>query len=244
MLKNIFGSLLISVGLVSNSAEAEDFATTECAKYGQPEFIFSSVGRKLIPSDVNAFKLILEGMVASGSRFKDGETLLVGSMILKIEATKDGKLRLLEPDMKGMPIKFVDSVATTIILMRRQRDAVLSLDPSAIPKYASIVEPLLVAPNALKAEIIVMQRVTDKSAGSGWIITDAKTKTSANQTKFEAMSIYEAMLKRSDITDFLAFPSDYQVQLKSRREFALFRESVPIEPIKNSYLFLLNSLKQ
>lgn len=244
MLKNIFGSLLVAAGLISASAAAEEYVTTECAKHGQPEFIFSSGGRKLIPSDINGFKLIFEDMVASGSRFKDGETLLVGSMILKIEATKDGKLRLLEPDMKSIPIKFVDSVATTIILMRRQRDAVLSLDPLAIPKYASIVEPLLVAPNALKAEVIVMQRVTDKSAGSGWIITDAKTKSSANETKFEAMSVYEAILKRSDITDFLAFPSEYQVQLMSRREFALFKESVPIEAIKNSYLFLLNSAKQ
>ncbi len=43
-------------------------------------------------------------MVATGSRFKAGETLQLGWMINQFAAAPDGTLRLQEPDMRSMPI--------------------------------------------------------------------------------------------------------------------------------------------
>ncbi|MES2039039.1 MAG: hypothetical protein V4495_14485 [Pseudomonadota bacterium] len=240
MLKKTLHALLVASALIGNSALAEDYATTACSQYGQPEFVFSSGPQKLIAADVAWFKKVLEDMVASGEKFKDAETILVGSMVLKIAVTKDGTYRLLEPDMKSMPIKFVDSIATTLKIIRRQRETVASLDGTEVPDFSPLTGFLLIEENALQAPAMVMSRHNAKRlGGTGWVLSDATKKPANTTEKMQAMSVYEAILYRPDMLDFLALPEGYTVFVKNRRDFTLAKEGKPMQVRKGSYLDLL-----
>jgi len=96
MLKNLIGLLLIAT-FIGSAAAAQEYSTTQCAKYGQPEFVFSIDDGPLSEQGAQWFRMTLEEMVAAGEKFKAGETLLVGPVPLKLEAAEDGKLRILEP---------------------------------------------------------------------------------------------------------------------------------------------------
>ncbi|MGW8390587.1 immunity protein Imm33 domain-containing protein [Pseudoduganella sp. HUAS MS19] len=236
MLKKLTGLFLIAA-FFGNAVAAQDYSTTQCAKYGQPEFVFSVDDGSLGEKDAQWFRATLEGMVADGEKFKAGETLLVGPVPLKLESADGGKLRVLEPDMKSIPFKFVPSVARTLRIVRRQRYAADSLGAASAMRFAPLHHPLMVTPGALKAPAIIMIRAKKQDGITGWVLTDLENK---NRTKddLEVISVYEAMLQRPDIMDFLALPEQFSVVVSSRTKFEIFKDGSPVEPRKGSYLDL------
>jgi len=234
MLKNLIGLLLIAT-FIGSAAAAQEYSTTQCAKYGQPEFVFSIDDGPLSEQDAQWFRTTLEEMVAAGEKFKAGETLLVGPVPLKLEAAEDGKLRILEPDMKSMPFKFVPSVARTLKIVRRQRYAADSLGATNAIRFAPFHHPLMLTRGALQAPAILMIRAKKQDGITGWVLTDLEDK-SQSKGDLEAMSVYEAMLRRPDIMDFLALPEQFSVVVSSVKKFEIFKDGTPVEPRKGSYL--------
>jgi hypothetical protein len=242
MLKRILNSLGLTAGVADTEAASFDAAfgrnvsTTECHRFHQPEFVFS-IGARTIEPDVALFKETLEKMVEHGERFKPGETIQIGPMVLKLESDTSGMLRLMEPDMKSMPIKFVNSVATTLLLVRRQRDTVSSVNAEAIPEFISIMQPIFIVRNALQSRMLRLTKVPFGDSGvNTWLLTDAAAKSEPSQEDVQPMSVYEALLTRPDIFDFLALPENYIVVVEKRGKFALFEDGKSVTPIKGSYL--------
>jgi len=54
------------------------------------------------------------------------------------------------------------------------------------------------------------------------------------------MSVYEAMLKRPEILDFLALPDQFAVVVSGRRKFEIFKDGSPVVPLSGSYLEALS----
>ena len=233
MLKRLLG--LVLAGSVGSAMAAQHFSTMNCAKYGQPEFVFSVDDGALGEQDALWLRSTLEGMVAAGQRFKSGETLLLGPVVLKLEATEGGQLRVLEPDMKSMPFKYVPSVAKTLRIVRLQRYAADSLGVTDAMRFAPLHLPLLVTRNALQAPRILMMRSNSAGSGTGWVLSDAQDRNIANGD-LQAMSVYEAALKRPEIMDFLALPEQFSIVVASRKKFEIFKDGEPIKPLEGSYL--------
>ena len=205
-------------------------------KFGQPEFVFSVDDGLLSDADVQWFRSALEGMVAAGEKFKAGQTLLVGPVLLRLEAAEGGRLRVLEPDMKSMPFKYVPSVSNTINMVRRQRYTADSLGATRDISFAPLHLPLLVTQDALKAPMILMMRNSREGMGTGWVLSDAQSKRSLAEEKLQAVSVYEAVLQRPELVDFLALPDQFSVLVVSRKQFSVFKDGKPVEPAAGSYL--------
>ncbi len=236
-LKGFFSSLLAAC-ITSPAHAAQEFSTKKCARFGQPEFVYSSGDSTIIDTDTLWFASTLEGMCASGSRFKAGQTLLIGPVALKMEAAEGKRLRLFEPDMKSMPFNYVDSVARTLMLVRRQRETAVSLGVVKDISFAPLHQPLLMTRDALSAKFILMIR-SHESGGTGWVLSDAQGKKSLEDEELQAMSVYEAALARPEILDFLALPDSVTVAVGSRKEFVITKDGIVVEPAKDSYLDLL-----
>lgn len=234
MLKRLLG-LVLAAGSVGNAMATKDFSTVNCAKFGQPEFVFTVEDGSLGEKDAQWFRSTLEEMVAAGERFKSGETLLLGPVLLRLEATEGGKLQVFEPDMKSMPFKYVPSVAKTLRIVRTQRYAADSLGVTDSMRFSPLHLPLLVSRNALQAPHILMMRSSSLGSGTGWVLSDAQGKSTANED-LQAMSVYEAALQRPEIMDFLALPEQFSIVIASRKRFEIFKDGTPIKPLEGSYL--------
>lgn len=234
MFKKILAPLL-AVFLVPGANAAQEYATKHCADFGQPEFVFSSGEGALVEADAQWLLSGLEEMVASGSRFKADETILIGPVLLKLEASQGNRLRLLEPDMKSMPFKYVDSVGRTLNIVRRQRDTAESIGATRQLSFAPLNQPLLMTRDALKAPFVLMMRHT-RAGGTGWVLSNAQSSKSIAEEELQAMSVYEATLMRPEILDFLALPDAYTIVVGQRSEFTIFMDGKPVEPRKGSYL--------
>src|SRR5690242_5545186 len=108
-------AVLVGLTLAAGEIHAAEFRTTQCGKYGQPEIVFQAQTASIPDVDREWLTRTLEEMVASGSRFKAGETLQLGWMVNRFEQGEGGTLRLQEPDMKSMPIAFIDRVDNTLV---------------------------------------------------------------------------------------------------------------------------------
>lgn len=238
MFKKLLG-LVFAASHIGTAIGAQDYSTTQCAKFGHAEFTFSVDEDSLSEQDALWFRSTLEQMVAFGERFKAGETLLVGPVLLKLEAADGGRLRVLEPDMKSMPFNYVPSVARTLRIVRKQRYAADSLGATDAMRFAPLHFPLLVTRNALQAPSILMMRKEGEGNATGWILSDAQDQD-ISHADIQAMSVYEAMLKRPEILDFLALPDQFAVVVSGRRKFEIFKHGSPVVPLSGSYLEALS----
>jgi hypothetical protein len=217
-------------------AASNDFATTGCAKFGQKEFSFAADAASIPADDIEWLKTSLINWVASGERFKPGETVQIGPIVLKTRLASDGTLRLLEPDMKSMPFNYVDSVTATLRLVRRQKDTVESVGTRDSVAFAPLHLPLMVSSDALNASALVLLRDTAEVPGTGWVILNANSLLPADKVEYSAMSVYEAILSRPEIAKFLALPTGYQVVVAGDKDFTISKDGAEIMPKEGSYL--------
>jgi hypothetical protein len=179
--------------------------------------------------------------VASGERFAAGETMLLGGMMVKFEAAPDGRLRLTEPDMQSMPITFVDSMAKTMYLLRCQTDTVKSFGTDN-PDFAPVHRPLLITGAALQGGPLRLVRRAGDAQLTGWAVSHADGETAGDAT-YRPMSVYEAMLKRPELSCFLALPKDYEVVTSGAGEFVVSKAGVALDPVEGSFLDYVRKAK-
>ncbi len=141
-------SALVSLALIVSSAPAfgAELRTTQCRQYDQPEIAFQVKSAAIPAPDPQWVIETLETMVASGSRFKPGDTLQLGWMINQFAAGPDGTLRLQEPDMRSMPTAFVDQLDNTLRHLRSQKDAAGSFTEPLEVTFPSIRQSIFVPP--------------------------------------------------------------------------------------------------
>ena len=84
VIKRILSSIILAVSLPQSGVAAVYF-TAKCSQFGHPEFQINVSDKKIPRADVDWFLSTLEGMVAGGERFRLGETMQIGWMIIKLE---------------------------------------------------------------------------------------------------------------------------------------------------------------
>jgi hypothetical protein len=236
LLKKLLGSLALGL---SQAAVGATYYTAKCAQYGHPEFQVS-VSDKAIPRvDVDWFLSTLESMVAAGERFKPGETIQIGWIIAKAELGDKGALRLLEPDMKTIPVKFVDSMDATVRHLRAQKDSVESVLPASSLLFPSLSQSVVVHVQYKQAQKLVLERLSPRGSDSGWWLSDlADASAAKDPTRFAKISLYQLALDRPDLVKFFAFPVGVQVVIDRRIGVLKDGAELPIKP--GSFVDLLN----
>ena len=73
-----------------------------------------------------------------------GAIVILAWMILKFAEADQGRLKLMEPDLKGMPIQYVDGVNRTLRIMRAQRDTADSFGLAGQMKLTTLMDVILV----------------------------------------------------------------------------------------------------
>ena len=211
------------------------YVTDGCAKFQHPEIMFD-VGERIPDVDAEHFKSTLEDMVASGSRFKAGETFQVAWMILKFAEADKGRLKLMEPDMKGMPIQYVDGVNRTLRFMRAQRDTAESFGLVEQMKLTTLVDVILVPADPGKIGIAQLHREPPEGQMSGWFLLEA----GQDPPDFRPMSMYELALSRPDLVKFFALPPGVDVIVNTTGEVGLYQDGKPLTPEAGSFIDMLN----
>jgi len=226
--------------------QAEAVHTTQgCQRFGHPEFRIR-VSNKAIPdADVAWFLHFLESRVAEGEKFSGGQSLQVGWMYTKIEDTDDGFLRIAEPDMQQIPVRFIDSVDSTLVHLRNQKDVVESLVAEVAPEFPSLQNSVVVHVDYKSASRILLTRAEPADANdSGWWFTDLDDKEgSQDPSRFTKTSLYQLAIDRPDLVKFFAVPADLRVYIKGPVIAVLGPES-EIEQKPGSYLSELNRARQ
>ena len=97
-----------------------DLVTTQCGRYGHPEFLLQAEGPAAEASLVELLRG-LESMVAGGSKFRPGQSFLVGWMPTQVVQHDRDLLTLHEPDMQSMPVRLVAGITQTLQSMMVQK---------------------------------------------------------------------------------------------------------------------------
>ena len=213
------------------------YVTEGCAKYQHPEIVFDA-GDDVPDVDALHFKSMLEGMVAAGSRFKAGQTFQVAWMILRFAEADQGRLTLQEPDMKGMPIQYVNGVTRTLRFMRAQRDTADSFGLAEQMKLTTIMDIILVPEDPDKIQVPQLHRGEPEGPMSGWFLLEA----GEDPPEFRPMSLYELALSRPNLVKFFALPPGTDVVVAATGEISVFANAKPLAPAAGSFVDQLNHM--
>lgn len=230
--------------LLGTSSHAAEFRTTQCAKHGHPEISFQ-VSSAAVP-EVDPQWLIkgLEEMVASGSRFQAGETLQLGWMINRFEAGPGGTLRLHEPDMQSMPIKFVDSADATLKAVRRQKDTTESFSAPVPMAFPSLVQSIIVPPDFATVATFSLERREPEDRASGWAMVGGdKAPTREEFANYKLVSLYEFALRRPELVHLLAMPPGSVIGVPANGAREYYLDDKPLTVASGSYLDLLDTAR-
>jgi hypothetical protein len=250
-LKSIIASVLLSAPTActpplgtSQGAAAEVYETSRCSEYGQPEFQFRVTNKAIPDVDIQLFLSDLEQLVANGERFKIGETMQIGWMITKLASGPNGRLVITEPDMKAIPIEFVDSLDNTLLHLRVQKDSVESLGKDVALAFPSLRQSIVVHKNYRAARQLTLERVDrkedDRTDDSGWWLLDQADKAgNQNVDNFMKISLYQLAIDRPDLVKFLAIPRGYIIVVSPKGVIAL-KGSNQVQFLEGSFLSELN----
>ncbi|CAJ0783406.1 hypothetical protein LMG19083_01037 [Ralstonia psammae] len=218
-------------------------STTGCRRFGHPEFEvrFSS---RTVSQDVDWLLRYLENRVSGGSKFQHGETIQVGWMVAMLEDSTEGKLRVKEPDMKVVPVQFIDSVTHTLLHLRTQKDVVESLVPPVDPDFPSLVHSVVVHANYKAARRVLLTRGAVEGADSGWWLTDLDdTEGAQDPTRFSRTSLYQLGVDRPDLIKFFAVPAGLQVAIDDTYIGVIGAEG-ELKQAPGTYLSELNRIRR
>lgn len=187
-------------------------ATAACKQFNHPEFQIRVSNSAIPQADITWLLGFFEQRVAHGERFQSGENLQVGWMFTMLEEGPNGFLTVMEPDMKAVPVNFIDSVDSTLTHMRSQNDTVRSLSPTVEPEFPSLDQSVVVHLNYKTATRVLLSRGPVQGTDSGWWLTDLDDEAgSQDPSRFFKTSLYQLGVDRPDLVKFFAVPPELQV---------------------------------
>ena len=236
-----FGRKALSEQLGTSSVHT----TSNCRRHNHPEFQIRVSNTAVPAEDISWLLQFFESRVAEGEKFRSGESLQVGWMLTMLEDGPGGFLRVLEPDMRAVPAKFIDSVDSTLMHLRNQQDVVGSLSSSVKPDFPSLRQSAVVHVNYKESGRILLTR-SDAVGGSdsGWWLSDLDDQArSQDPTRFVKTSLYQLGVDRPDLVKYFAVPAGLQVVVDGAR-IGVLQEGAEVQQIPGSYLSELNKLRQ
>lgn len=217
--------------------------TVNCRQFDHPEFQIQVSDHGVPALDISWLLRFLEESVAEGERFHAGETLQIGWMLTMLEAWEGDVLRIMEPDMKAIPIKFVDSVDSTLKHLRNQQDMVASVTPTRQPDFPSLRQSAVVHVDYKNVSSLLLTRYPAHETDSGWSLTDPNDEAgSQNPSRYVKVSLYQLGVERPDLIQFFALSPGLQVVLAGPK-IRVMGPDGEIRPAPGSYLEALNALR-
>lgn len=240
--RSLLGSVL-SIG-IAQAAVAETHVTTKCKQFNHPEFQIQVSSKAVPAADIAWFLAGLEKRVAEGERFKGGETMQVGWVLIMLQAAPGGVLRIMEPDMKSVPVKFVDSLDNTLKQLRSQRDTVESFTPSIPLSFPSLRQSVVVHRDYKTTRRVLLSRYEPEELDSGWWLSDLNDESGARDpTHFTKISLYQLAVDRPDLVKFFAVPPGLQVIVDHGR-IGVLKEGKELRQVPGSFVSELNRVRQ
>ena len=211
--------------------------TVDLKLFEHPEIQIRVSDRAVPAQDIRWLLRFFERRVAEGERFHAGETVQVGWMLTKLEAAPDdGFLCLTEPDMKVIPIRFIDSVDNTLKQLRNQKDVVESIAPARQPDFPSLRQSAVVCVEYKSAKHLRLRRNPAHEADSGWSLSDPGDELdSQNPSHNVRISLYQLAIDRPELIKFFALPPGLQVFLDNQ-QIRIVGPEGEIQPVPGSYL--------
>jgi hypothetical protein len=155
-----------------------------------------------------------------------------------IQVRLDGDdLSIWEPDMRGLPIAWSESVSYTMAHLRIQKDVVESvLGPDEL-SFPSMRESAVICDQFGQGEDLVMERVEPAGADSGWFFGCREDGHDHNDAaELHRVSLYEAAIRHApQIIPYLALPPGILIGVGPSGP-TLFHQGEPLCPRPGSYL--------
>ena len=210
-----------------------------CRRYNHPEFIIRLADSSVLEMDAKPILQHLENEVSQGVKYLPTQTLQVGWMIVIFKSEEEYLLSLNEPDMKEIPIRFVNSMSNTVHHLRLQKDAAESI--GAEPCFPNIRQSALKCSKYDDNSDFFMERSEPAQNDSGWFFGCSNPKHDHNElSSLRRVSLYDLGCSRADIIPFLAFPPGCSIMINGPT-IAVNLKGVPCLFRSGSYLDLRTS---
>ncbi|MCJ8313866.1 MAG: hypothetical protein HRU38_17380 [Saccharospirillaceae bacterium] len=212
--------------------------STEKHKQANHKQIFFEITENSIPdTDINWFREYLDSSMLEGSQFKEGQTIQLGSYLIKLE-TIDNKLTLLEPELKGNVFNFVPGVNNTLRILRNQKDVVESIKMDGLlPDFADMAQPIIVSGDYKNSHLFNITHEAPTETDSGWFFADKN-----NESDTKMISIFEFFTARPELIQFFAIPQGTSIFKVESGEIIPVKDGNQIETKDGSYLSELNKV--
>ena len=213
------------------------FKTTNCHQYNHPELCFNCDTGEIPEPNLRWLIQYLETQVAQGICFKNRSTIKLGWMPNRFELMPDGCLHLIEPDFRGLPLEFTDSVTNTLKHLHQQQDIVESCLDAPEIDYPDISSAIIVCKSYTYVSNLFLSREPVKTSLSGWFFRDLDDD---NQENYTVISLYEFACNRPDLVRFLGLPVGYGVYMTAEDKIRIIKDRVEVAIAPDSWLDIIN----
>ena len=220
-----------------------EFRTSACTAHQHPEFTLRFLRDVPVPGLEKLLLGYFENAVASGTKFKAGQTVQLGWATLRLTQREDGTFGVLEPDLKT-ELKWIESVDQSLLETWRQKEVLESVGLLEQASYPRQALQAVVCSRVWDAAAFMMGRTAASApTDSGWFV-GCMDEAHDHQTP-DALSVVpliEIAVKVPPLTQFFALPegSDVVVTGPGRVRARVFFEGKELQPRESSYLSALN----
>ena len=211
-------------------------STTSNESHGHREISFNfddSIPDSLAPWLVS----FLEKDVANGARYLPGQTFQIGWSITRIQELPDGSLGVFEPDLKSMPMNFVDSMNTTLMNLLRQRYVLDSLGFEVPDIFPSMLQSAIVCNRLSSSAHFSIFRVDPEGRDSGWsICCDDRSHNHNDSRVLSRVSLYELGCRYPSLIPYLALPPGIAIYEAGTGNPAVYLNEEELRPKEGSFL--------
>ena len=217
--------------------------TTRCSAAGHSEFTIQLRDKSPIPMVHQMLVSYFEDAVANGTKFKPGQTVLIGWAVLKLCERSDGTIGVMERELTP-EVKWHESVDRALhdVWLQKEICASVGLD-LAFPRQD---EMALVSECAMEGACIMTRIAADElpQGFSGWMFACTEDHDHGERAQLPLLAV-AAM--QPGLVQLLALPHGTSVLVMFREkpnapkgmlriEPHVFRDGDEITPRENSYL--------
>ncbi len=213
------------------------FRTTKCKEDGHPEFrIAYDPAVVTVAADAEWLLGWLQDTVAEGTEYRVGQKCQIGWVVTDVRQHESGDLTLWEPDMRSLPVEWVEGVTYCLAHLRAQKDVVESVLPAEDLFVPSLRQSAIICTRFGPDGGVVMERTQPDGTDSGWFCGCREDGHDHNVvTELRRVSLYEAAIRAPQIVPYLALPPGILVGLDGGVP-VVFRDGEPLRFRPGSYL--------
>lgn len=218
------------------------FKTNIRTDHGHPDLVFECDTSTVPDVDARWLLNLIAQEITRGVIFRDGQTMQLGWIVLKLSLQQDGFLHLQEPDFSSPVLTYINSVTRTLKQFRAQRDTVASCAEDVSPLFPSMHDTVAVCAKLEQANTVLMTREGTRETFSGWMISDANSLSAQQQLSdnYDIVSLYDLSRSRPDLIKFFAFPPGYGAWVAAYDDIAILKAGMPVRLRPDSFLVSVN----